>query len=164
MPPPFISPPSYRRLGASVSCSAECYVQKKTRIDFIFPDQSVFPVCPQIMIQRGSVFKTCCLRLKNHRWVRTPSAHTDTHTQRHTGTKTPTLLALQPPSSIISCLVYSSLARAPISFSYFHPASVINMEIGCTQPTVRAAPDALTRRLSHPQVLAGGCRNGLPPP
>lgn len=153
-----LSPPFYRRLGASVSCSAQCYVQKKTCIDLFFPLINLFfPSCPQIMIQRGSVFKTCCLRLKNHRWVRVPSAHT--HTQ-----PTPTLLALQPPSSITSCLVYSSLARAPISFSYFHPASVINMEIRCTQQTVRAAPRTFTRRLSRPQALARGCRNGLPPP
>lgn len=38
---------------------------------------------PQIMIQRGSVFKTCCLQLKNHRLAYLfPQLHAHTHSNR----------------------------------------------------------------------------------
>lgn len=144
-----------RHIAASVPVSLVplCVTyRRKFVLIYFFPDQSVLPICPQIMIQRGSVFKTCCLRLKNHRWVRITSVHTHTHT----GTKTPTLLALQPSSSIISCLVYSSLARAPISFSYFHPFSVFNMELLTLKPSPGGVAAASHRPSSAPTWPLGG--------
>lgn len=51
----------------------------------ILDNYCLFFVClsPQIMIQRGSVFKTCCLQSKNHRLAYLfPQLHAHTHSNR----------------------------------------------------------------------------------